>query len=259
MLKKLIKNYYILEVQLLMSIIYKLVGIPLNSDTKTELKHQDWDDSKKEITLRDVESFFESRGCSSSNDILKFITDSETMKSEKSYQIHSGGRQIFVFTMNQDVKNKLISIFQEHGFVSDKKKQEKKSANEQKQSQVVDKTLSKPIPLDEIKIDEKVIEESNNETIKLFNNDNFISLLRIYSENPDIYKVFSSYISSGNVILPEDRFNVPEGINVEAQLQEIKKLGIQLEDDVIVSALKKFKGHLNLTLRYLLYNKSIST
>ena len=80
--------------------------------------------------------------------------------------------------------------------------------------------------------------------------------MRIYSENPDIFKRFASYVSSGDVVLTGDRFNVPEDINVDSQLEEIKKLGVDLADEIIIDALKKFKGHLNLTLRFLLYNKT---
>ena len=70
-----------------MSIIYKLVGVHVNSDTKTELKHKDWDEAKKEVSLGDVQKYFESMGCSGTSEVLKFITDSETMKEEKAYQI----------------------------------------------------------------------------------------------------------------------------------------------------------------------------
>lgn len=237
-----------------MAIIYKLVGIPVTSDTKTELKHQDWDNSKKEITFNDIETYFKSLGCSSSGDVLKFITDSETMKPEKSYQIIEN-RTIFIFTMDQQIKNKLISIFEKHGYVTEKKESQ---ANTQPKKNSVDETLSRPIPLDEIKIDESVIQESNKETVDLFSKENFRNLLKIYSEDPEMYKRFSSYISSGDVILTEDRFNVPEDINVDSQLEEIKKLGINMKDEVIISALRKFKGHLNLTLRFLLYNDTVS-
>ena len=235
-----------------MSIIYKLVGVPVNSDTKTELKHKDWDESKKEINLSDVQNYFQSMGCSGSCDVLKFITDSETMKTEKSYQLNKDNRFIFVFTMDKEVKSKLVNIFDEHGYVAEKKEIQTVT----RQTQKVDETLSKPIPLDEIKISETVIQEPNNETIKLFQEEDFCSLLRIYSENPDIFKRFASYVSSGDVVLTEDRFNVPGDINVDSQLEEIKKLGIDLSDEIIIDALKKFKGHLNLTLRFLLYNKT---
>ena len=154
--------------------------------------------------------------------------------------------------MDKEVKSKLVNIFDEHGYVAEKKEIQTVG----RQTQKVDETLSKPIPLDEIKITEAVIQESNNETIKIFQEEDFCSLLRIYSENPDIFKRFASYVSSGDVILTEDRFNVPEDINVDSQMEEIKKLGVDLSDEIIIDALKKFKGHLNLTLRFLLYNKT---
>jgi len=237
-----------------MTIVYKLVGIKVNSSTKSELKHKDWDDSKKTINIADVQAFFKSLGCQDDIGELKFITDSETMKEEKTYSLEAENRLIFVFTSDDKLKHQLKIIFQEHGYVPVKKEDEV----EVKQEDKMDTELSKPIPMEEIKIDEKVVEESNKETVKLFEEEDFITLLRIYSDNPDMFKRFSSYISSGDVMLTDDRFAASEDIDVSSQLEEIKKLNIKLGDDIITGALKKCRGHLNLTLRYLLYNQSVS-
>jgi hypothetical protein len=234
-----------------MKITYKLVGIPVKSSTKIEMLHKDWDSSKTEIKISDVQTYFTSLGVDKT-DTIKFITDSETMKAEKLYTL-TNDRQIFVFTMEQDLKSKLTQIFQEHGYETEKKTHGDSKVSTQK----VDETLSKPIPLDEIKIDESVINESNQETIKLFHEEDFNTLLRIYSRNAEMFKRFSAYISSGDVVLPEDRFEVPEDVNYQSHLKLIKDLGIEsLDDEVIMTALQKFKGHLNLTLRYILFHRS---
>ena len=240
-----------------MQITYKLVGIPVKSDTKIEMLHKDWDSSKVEISISDVQSYFISLGLKETYTI-KFITDSETMKADKLYSL-TNDRQIFVFTMSKELKINLTKIFQEHGYETENKSH-RQSCPTSKSNVLTpkeDQSLTKPIPLDEIKINESVIKESNQETIKLFQEEDFNTLLKIYSKNPEMFKRFSAYISSGDVVLPENRFNVTEDVSYESHLKQIKDLGLEsLDDEIILAALQKFKGHLNLTLRYLLFNKS---
>ena len=119
-----------------------------------------------------------------------------------------------------------------------------------------DIAISLNINYDEIKIDSGVIEKSNQETIKLFGDKNFQTLLKIYYENPNVFKVFASYVSSGNVMMnsiPE----VNKDVNFDREFEEIKNLNLGIKDSLIRNALVKFSGHLNLSLRYLLTTHSV--
>lgn len=232
-----------------MSVLYRLIGIKINESTKTDLIHEGLDENKEFITIHEVKGYFESLDCTGSSDVLKFITDTETMKDDKKYSISlKDKRVIYVLSLDDRLKEKITNIFSSKGFV-----QEKRNVTKEKK---INPNLSKPIPLDEIKIDGSIIDDSNNETIKLFHDNDFLNLLRIYEDNPDMFKRFSSYVSSGDIILNDERFAVKSEINLEALLIEVKNLGINLEDEIITNALQKFNGHLNLTLRYLLHQKA---
>ena len=62
-------------------------------------------------------------------------------------------------------------------------------------------------------------------------------------------------ISSGTVIPSALQQNVESTYGVE--LEEIKNLGLNINDEKIIEALQKFNGHINLSLRYLLTVNSI--
>lgn len=244
---------------LLMPITYKLVGIEMGSGIKNEMNHQGWDDEVTNIDINIVKSFFIKLGCPEDLSELKFITDSETMNIDKMYPISKDStRVIFVFTMNLELKNKLKEIFNQHGFHIQKQESCVKPVQTQPESQVqkMDEELLKPIPEDQIKIDDETIMKSNEETVKLFNEVNFKTLLKIYVEDPNMFKRFASYISSGDVMISA-LMETDDSKDYSNELEEIKNLNIGVKEDIIKTALIKFNGHINLTLRYLLATQSV--
>ena len=225
-----------------MSVLFKLVGIKVEKDTKSEILCNFG--SKNSINLSDISSIFNDFGLNIDKEkkkVIKFITDSETIKEESSYKISSDSKRIiFIFSMNSDVKQEFVKIFNEHGIVK-----------EEEMDEDVDDEITKPIPEEEIKISDDIIEASNVETIKLFQDKDFLTLMDIYNRNAEAFKIFSRYISSGTVLM-----NSLEKSNDEflVELNEIKKLNIGKSDEEIQNALQMFNGHLNLSLRYLLTN-----
>jgi hypothetical protein len=233
-----------------MTITLKLVGV--KSELKTEIS---LNLNLKEITISDIRTYFTSNGYNNNISEVKFITSSETMKDEKKYSIEED-ITIFVFVMDINIKNSLIEFFDKHGH-----EVEKNLSTETNQQSVVVKVpqpnpnLDKPLPEDQIKITSDIIDRSNQETVKLFGDQNFKTLVSIYYNNPDVFKVFASYISSGTVISSALQQNVES--TYDTQLEEIKNLGLQISDEKIIEALQKFNGHINLSLRYLLTVNSI--
>jgi hypothetical protein len=225
-----------------MSVLFKLVGIKVEKDTKSEILCNFG--SKNSINLSDILSIFDGFGLNidkSKEKHIKFITDSETIKEENSYKISSDSKRvIFIFSMNSDVKQEFVEIFNKHGIVK-----------EEEMNVDADDEITKPIPEEEIKISDDIIEASNVETIKLFQDKDFLTLMDIYNRNAEAFKIFSRYISSGTVLM-----NSLEKSNDEflVELNEIKKLNIGKSDEEIQNALQMFNGHLNLSLRYLLTN-----
>ena len=228
-----------------MPITYKFVGLSNN-----EMKHLDWNDENTKININDVTQFFESKGCTEGIEQIKFITDSQTMIPERDYKVSKDDdRIIYVFTQNQDVRFNLISIFNKHGYLVEKKT---KSQPVQQQALVPTQPLiTKPIPEDEIKIDASVVTESNKETLRLFGESDFKTLLRIYINNPDMFKTFASYVSSGTVIStaivkPDEEQDYSE------QKDIIMGLNLGINEELIDKALNRFNGHINLSLRFIL-------
>lgn len=221
----------------------------MSQGIRTDMKFNKFDESKGTINIKEVKDFFTELGLAE-NDQVKFITESQTMSADKEYKVNKDTEKIvYVFTLNTDIKSVLVEIFKEKGEESSNKVEEKK----------VDTNISKPIPFEKIKIDDSVIENSNIETVKLFEEEDFKSLLSIFINNPNMYQRFSSYITSGDVVIESEKFSSSKEKDYSQQLEEIKKLNIKVCEEDITNALNKFNGHLNLTLRYLLYQNSVET
>lgn len=223
-----------------MTIIYKLVGTVNNgSKCKNEIEDKDFD--KSTIQLSDVSNFFNKLGLEDCQNV-KIIIDieKELMIPDKEYSIESDkNRLIYIFSMDPEVKKKLISIFTKEI------------------SNIESKVLEKPLPFSEVKINDNIIQKSNTETVELFKDDDFLRLLYVYKNNPNMFKIFSSYITSGNVIINKEKFSDSEKTDFSEELEVIKKLDIGVSDDNILETLKRFNGHLNLSLRFLLFNLDI--
>lgn len=224
-----------------MSIIYKLVGGVINNTSKSKNEIEDKNFNKSSIQLEDVSNFFDKLGLEDVQNV-KIIIDieKELMIPDKEYNIEPGkNRLIYIFSMDAEVKKKLIKIF----------------TNEI--SNVESKLLERPLPFSEVKINDKVIQRSNVETIELFNDENFLKLLHVYKTNPGMFKTFSSYITSGNVVIDNDKFSETEKKDFSEELKVIKNLDIGVSEENILDTLKQFNGHLNLSLRFLLFNLNI--
>ena len=104
---------------------------------------------------------------------------------------------------------------------------------------------------DEIELDFTKI---NNETKILLENKDFIFLLNIYLNKPEIFKTFYKYISSGNIVI-----NKKEKLISDEEILESTKLILDLDlgftEEDISNALKLTGNHINLSIRYLIIKK----
>jgi hypothetical protein len=96
--------------------------------------------------------------------------------------------------------------------------------------------------------------EINEETIKTFDDPDFLFLIKIYLNKPTIFKKFFKYISSGNILINQKHKEIEES-SLNKSLEFVKGLNLGLEDEVIINALNKTNNHLNLSIRYLLLKK----
>jgi hypothetical protein len=96
--------------------------------------------------------------------------------------------------------------------------------------------------------------EINKETIKIFDDPDFIFLIKIYLNKPDMFKTFFKYISSRNIIIKQSEKKIDDSI-IDKSFIFIKNLNLDLSDEIIKEALYITNNHLNLSIRYLLLKK----
>ena len=273
-----------------MPIIFKLVG-HVNSSV-LEIKH----DKSEIVKLSSIISIFENYGISQESfEYIRFVIDSETLKDDtKTFQISNENLIIFVFTINEEIKKKLNKIFLENeinivnnnsehvdkeitntevdnnsehdndiseNFNNNSEHDNDISENFNNNSDHVDKEITKPV-VDKIQeeqipeFSQEIIDTINIKTAKLFENNDFKHLIRIYYTNPDILKTFLNFVSQGNIV----KMNIPiisEEKDYSVEIETLKSLGINESDDIIKQVLESVNGHLNLSLRVLLTRSAI--
>jgi hypothetical protein len=91
--------------------------------------------------------------------------------------------------------------------------------------------------------------EINKETIKIFDDPDFIFLIKIYLNKPDMFKTFFKYISSRNIIIKQSEKKIDDSI-IDKSFIFIKNLNLDLSDEIIKEALYITNNHLNLSITY---------
>lgn len=213
-----------------MNIIYKLVDSYNNTNICTEISYNN---CKSYFILQDAYDFFQSHNFEKSDCInIKFISNAEIMVDNKQY-INKSKLVVYVFSEDSKIKEMIYELFQKCG-----------------------NKLTEQLDSHTPKITSEIINESNKTTIELFKNENLKTLIKIFYEDPNVFKTFSSYITSGNMI--ENPFSEISEENYDDQYQYILSLEIPVNQKNIKDALKKFNGHINLTLRYLLTSECVN-
>ena len=240
-----------------MPIIFKPVGT--SGPRKLEIRN----DTVGPITLTDIEAIFNAYGISEEEmENIKFVANSETIKTkEKMYDItKEENLTIFVFSANRQLKEKLDSIFNEHSTLES---HNLPVATIVPQVVSIDPFLQKVIDTPVIEevtptLDDATVNTLNKKTSKLFENNDFKELIRIYYTNQETMKTFLNFIVHGDIV----GINIPESIDEKTYPNEVarlKELGITESDENIIKCLSNFNGHLNLTLRALLVRKAVQS
>ena len=237
-----------------MPVFYKFIAVQSTPGLKIELEHKSEEFNNETINYGQVKSFFLNLGKEfniNEDDLTntKFIIENKnnmSLNSETDFEIKTNENKIvFVFTVEKETRKKLLDVFNKYGFSS--------------KSDKVDPKITKPIPEEEIKITSEIIEKSNRKTLELFGDSDFITLVEIYKRNPDIFKSFSSYVCNGDVIVDSFEKDINDSKDYTNEFNFIKTLNLNVSDEKINDALKKSKGHYNLTLRILFHGLSSNT
>lgn len=210
-----------------MPITFKLIG---NIKSKLlEIKY----DINGIVRLSSIISIFKNYGIPPENfEHIKVIIEREPLTNDsKFYQVLDDYNLIvFIFTSKKDINDNLIEIFSKHN---------------------IDK-IEEKIP----ELSQDIINSNNIKTVQLFENPNFKQLVKIYFNEPELFKTFLKFISHGDIT----NMNIPtidEEKDYSVELEYIKSLGITENDKVILQFLKKYNGHINLSLRAFLCQKAI--
>jgi hypothetical protein len=224
-----------------MPIIFKLVG---NIKLKVlEIKY----DINGIVRLSSIISIFKNYGIPAENfEHIKFIVETEHLNNNSKFFKVSDNYNliVFIFTSKKEINDKLIKIFSKNNNIDD----------------IYDEEITKPI-VDKVEekipeLSQDIINSNNIKTLELFENPNFKHLVKIYFNEPNIFKTFLQFISHGditNMTIPI--FNQEKDYSVE--IEHIKSLGITESDEVILHFLKKYNGHINLSLRAFLCQKAM--
>ena len=210
-----------------MPITFKLIG---NIKSKLlEIKY----DINGIVRLSSIISIFKNYGIPPENfEDIKVIIEREPLTNDsKFYQVLDDYNLIvFIFTSKKDINDNLIEIFSKHN---------------------IDK-IEEKIP----ELSQDIINSNNIKTVQLFENPNFKQLVKIYFNEPELFKTFLKFISHGDIT----NMNIPtidEEKDYSVELEYIKSLGIIENDKEILQFLKKYNGHINLSLRAFLCQKAM--
>ena len=174
-------------------------------------------------------------------------------------------KRVWLFCAKKEIRQEIIDIFESNGYKfiinSNSNLQENTSnSNLQENNANANANIdSDSDDVDFIDIEQKTLPDSinidqvNQETIKLFDEPDFVKLFQIYLHKPVLFKKFYMYISNGNI--PNNLEMTNNSNNNEANQLFIKKLNLGFTDEQITEALIKTNNHLNFSIRYLLFEK----
>jgi hypothetical protein len=261
-----------------MPIVFKLVGI--TSDKKY---YEIRDKFSEPINLELLYELYITWGLTKEEiSHVKFITDSVIITNPNiNFPVSENeDRVFFVFTSNIDIRKKLQNIFIKegnecqliHNITSTiSTNQENNNVITCAQPTNHDKELctpitqvinSDPIPI----LTPEIIESMNIKSINLFSDPDFKNLVSIFIRKPELFSVMAKYVQNGNVI--QESLGLIQSVEMLSDdilskykmlCIEIKNLGINVSDEVIIERLIKYSGHLNLTVRSLLCELSTLT
>ncbi len=257
-----------------MPLVLKLVGDFPHDKKKYELR----DSFEGYINLQLLINLFTTFGVTSDEiNEIKFITNSERMNHpEKSYLVTPNeDRDIFIFTANINLKQKLLDIFIKQGAVIQQNSQSYQSSDQNTEQPSVSKSyqynqpvypdpeICKPITMKESepipKLTNELIDTMNVKSVSLFADQDFKSLISVYLRRPELFGIMAQYVQHGNVVEESlshlkniDDLTDEELAHYQSLADKINHLEIGVTNDVIINKLIKFSGHLNLTLRSIL-------
>lgn len=269
-----------------MPLVFKLVGY-----TADKKHYEIKDPFSGPINLKLLFELYKLWGLTDNEIVnIKFITDSEQIKNpEKCFNVRDDeDRVIFVFTANAAIRQKLHEIFIREGCEiqivtktnnTDDTNTHTTNTNTNTSSVTYPVYVQPATPDSEIcqpitqvvkpdpipVLTQEIVDTMNVKSVSLFSDQDFRNLISIYIRKPELFSVVAKYVQNGNVIeeslgpvLTTDMLSDDVLAQYKKLSQEVKNLGITNSDEMIMSRLIKYSGHLNLTVRSLLCEQSVN-
>lgn len=256
-----------------MHITYKLVGI--QGDYTFTKEHSD----VEFMTLTNFHDDIIELGFEEGFDDVMIICRSKTLK-DNNIKVTDKKCIIFVFSKVLKTKLKLRDAFDtvcksgvDKNFNTVKNQSSVKQsplAPMIKRSQVEEEIkkvigniqVDKPIENDVEMIKENKMIEHNSEVMKTLCDPDFINLMKIYQNKPELLLFAFNYLNSGSIVemteFDETDVKLSEyQKNVLKQVKElISQFDINIDDNMIILLIKRFKSNVSLIFRYL-YQKHV--
>ena len=245
-----------------MSLIIRLVGNFINEKNESfmyelkinNIKIINYDSIKSHlISLSDLdEEKFE---------FINMTCDGKNLKLISIENMFDEDKRVWLFCAKKEIRQEIIDIFESNGYkfiINSNSNLQESNQNLQESNANLD-SESESDDVDFIDIEQKTLPDSinidqvNQETIKLFEEPDFVKLFQIYLHKPVLFKKFYMYISNGNI--PNNLEMTNNSNNNEANQLFIKNLNLGFTDEQITEALIKTNNHLNFSIRYLLFEK----
>jgi len=276
-----------------MSIILNLVGFFIKEEDKKYI-HIIKISNVKKITYDIIKTYFSSFSIEEEDfKYISLICDAKNIKKEEILlRSLDEEKKIWIFCLKDKIREELINIFINNGhkiLLENKEITEVHDDNEtvaitddnnsqhdclesldfslggldndssddesddESDNESDGKSDNESVEIQETNIDIKLI---NDETKKLFNDNDFIKLINIYTKKPELFKKFYMYISSGIVDIDTKVFSELSEEEKKENFDFIKSLNLGLDDDTINDTLTKYNNHLNFSLSHLLFNSN---
>ena len=239
-----------------MSVILRLVGNFIDEDNKSfmyELKIN----NIKLINYNSIKTHLISLG-DIEEEKFEFISmtyDGKNLNFTSFENIFDEEKRVWLFCAKKEIRQEIIDIFESNGY---KFTMNINIQNKSESSDSEDSDDSDDLEISNNVIEQKVLPDSinvddvNQETIKLFEDPDFVKLFQIYLQKPVLFKKFYMYISNGNI---PNNLEMTNNSNNEDNQLFIKNLNLGFTDEQINEALIKTNNHLNFSIRYLLFKK----
>lgn len=239
-----------------MKVTYKLVGIKGDY-------HFSRDHDTEFVTLDTFKSDITKSGFDGNYDNIIFISQSKNVNSSdiKFILPHS---IVFVFSKDVSIKIKLKDIFEKNNdstpLPSIKPRTHTSSTSSSSTSNFTilpTQDVKKPVEVKIPTIEDDEMIQHNKEILSVLKDEDFITLMKIYHNKPELLSFMYNYVSSGNIVDTKDLNEVEDDMSEEEAkvFTEVKALSesfsFDVNDDMIKKLIRGFNGNCSLIFRYL--------